>query len=122
MLRLFVLILLLHLYMGWRLLPDMPFGVPGVAATGLLLTLSLCMMPFAEYARRNKQNPCSDHLSGAGFLAMGFSSTLLIMTLLRELVLLAGYAASSSLIDAATFQNLRTLSAAAVPVLAVVVH
>lgn len=121
MLRLFVLILLLHLYMGWRLLPDMPFGVPGVAATGLLLALSLCMMPFAEYARRNKQNPCADHLSGAGFLAMGFSSTLLIMTLMRELVLLTGYAASSSLIDAATFQHLRAWSAAAVPVLAVLI-
>ena len=121
MLRLFVLILLLHLYMGWRLLPDMPFGVPGVAAAGLLLALSMSVMPFAEYARGNKQNPCADTLSGAGFLAMGFSSTLLIMTLMREPVLLSGYAASSSLIDAATFQHLRAWSAAAVPVLAVLI-
>ena len=121
MLRLFVLVLLFHLYMGWRLIPDMPFGVPGVVATVLLLVLSLSVLPFAEYARRNKQNPCADHLAGAGFLAMGFFSSLLILTLLREAVLLAGSAASGSLIEAATFQQVRTWSAAAVPVLAVLI-
>ncbi len=57
MLRLFVLVLLLHLYMGWRLVPDMPFGVPGVVATVLLLALSLSVLPFAEYARRNDARP-----------------------------------------------------------------
>ena len=121
MLRLFVLVLLFHLYMGWRLIPDMPFGVPGVVTTVLLLALSLSVLPFAEYARRNKQNPCADHLAGAGFLAMGFFSSLLILTLLREVVLLAGLATNGSLIEAATFQQLRTWSAAAVPVLAVLI-
>ncbi len=121
MLRLFVLILLLHLYMAWRLVPDMPFGVTGVVATILLLALSLSVLPFAEYARRNKQNPCADHLAGAGFLAMGFFSSLLMLTLLREVVLLAGLAATGSLIDAATFQQLRMWSAAAVPLLAVLI-
>lgn len=121
MLRLFVLVLLLHLYMGWRLVPDMPFGVPGVVATVLLLALSLSVLPFAEYARRNKQNPCADHLAGAGFLAMGFFSSVLMLTLLREVVLLSGYAASGSLIDAAAFQQLHAWSAAAVPVLAVLI-
>jgi len=117
--RLFVLVLVVHLYMGWRLIPDTPFGVPGVVATALLLVLSLSVLPFAEYARRNKQNPCADHLAGAGFLAMGFFSSLLILTLLREVVLLAGSAASGSLIEAATFRQLRIWSAAAVPLLAV---
>jgi predicted MPP superfamily phosphohydrolase len=121
MLRLFVLVLLFHLYMGWRLIPDMPFGVSGVVATVLLLVLSLSVLPFAEYARRNKQNPCADHLAGAGFLAMGFFSSLLILTLLREVVLLAGLAASGLLIEAATSQQLRSWSAAAVLVLAVLV-
>jgi predicted MPP superfamily phosphohydrolase len=121
MLRLFVLVLLLHLYMAWRLVPDMPFGVTGVVATILLLALSLSVLPFAEYARRNKQNPCADHLAGAGFLAMGFFSSLLMLTLLREVVLLAGLAATGSLIDAASFQQLRMWSAAAVPLLAVLI-
>lgn len=97
MLRLFVLVLLFHLYMGWRLIPDMPFGVPGILATVLLLTFSLSVLPFSEYARRNKQNPGADHLAGAGFLAMGFFSSMLILTLLREIVLLAGLAASGQI-------------------------
>ena len=121
MLRLSVLVLLFHLYMGWRLIPDMPFGVPGILATVLLLTLSLSVLPFAEYARRNKQNPGADQLAGAGFLAMGFFSSLLILTLLREMVLLAGLAASGPFIEAATYQQLRTWSAAAVPALAVLI-
>lgn len=119
MFPLFVLVLLFHLYMGWRLVPDMPFGMAGIAVTVLLLGLSLSVLPFAEYARRNKQNPCADQLAGAGFLAMGFFSSLLILTLLRELVLLAGFAASGSLIGVAAVQQIRTWSAAAVPALAV---
>ena len=121
MLRLFVLVLLLHLYIGWRLIPDMPFGVLGVGATILLLALSLSVLPFAEYARRNKQNPCADYLAGAGFLAMGFFSSLLILTLFRDVILLAGSAASGTLIEALTFQKLRTWSAVAVAALAVLV-
>jgi predicted MPP superfamily phosphohydrolase len=119
MLRLFVLVFMLHLCMGWRLVPDMPFGVTGMVAMVLLLALSLSVLPFAEYARRNKHNPCADQLAGAGFLAMGFFSTLLILTLLREVVLLAGLAATGPLIHVATFEQVRTWSAASVPLLAV---
>src|SRR5258705_6170000 len=121
MLRLFVLVLLLHLYMAWRLVPDMPFGVTGVVATILLLALSLSVLPFAEYARRNKQNPCADHLAGAGFLAMGFFSSFLMLTLMREVVLLASFAATGLLIESATFQPLRISSCAAVPTAAVLI-
>ncbi len=121
MLQLIVLVLLLHLYMAWRLVPGMPFGLAGVVATILLLALSLSVLPFAEYARRNKNNPYADHLAGAGFLAMGFFSSILILTLLREVVLLAGLAATGLLIDAATFRQLRIGSAAAVPLLAVLI-
>ena len=121
MIRLFLLVLLFHLYMGWRLVPDMPFGVAGIAAIVVLLALSLSVLPFAEYARRNKQNPCADHLAGAGFLAMGFLSSLLVLTILRELVLLAGFAASGSLISVAVLHEIRTWSAAAVPALAVLI-
>jgi predicted MPP superfamily phosphohydrolase len=121
MLRLFVLVLLFHLYMGWRLLPDMPFGVAGMIATASLLALSLSVLPFAEYARRHKQNPCADHLAGAGFVAMGFFSSLFILTLLRDAVLLAAFAATGSLIEASALQRLQHWSAAAVPALALLV-
>jgi len=121
MIRPLAIIILVHLYMGWRLLPDLPFGVAGAVATILLLVLSAGAMPFGEFARRNKHSSLSDHLAGAGFVAMGFFSSLLILTLLREVILLAGLAASGWLIGAASLQPLRTWSAAAVPLLAVFV-
>ncbi|HKB82442.1 MAG TPA: metallophosphoesterase [Burkholderiales bacterium] len=119
MLRILALVVLLHLYMGWRLLPDLPFGAGGIVATVLLLVLSAGVMPFGGMARRKKHSPLSDHLSGAGFVAMGFFSSLLVLTLLRDGVLLAGFAASGWLIDMASLQELRGWSAAAVPILAV---
>ena len=121
MLRLFAIIVVVHLYMGWRLLPDLPFGMAGAVSLILLLVLSAGVMPFGEFARRNKHSPLWDHLAGAGFLAMGFFSSLLVLTLLREVILLAGYAASGWLIDMASLQRLHSWSAAAVPILAVLV-
>jgi predicted MPP superfamily phosphohydrolase len=121
MLRLFALIVLVHVYIGWRLLPDLHLGAGGAVATIVLLAVSAGVMPFGEFARRNKHSPLSDHLAGAGFLAMGFFSSLLIFTLLRDVVLLAGFAASGWLVEAASLQPLRTWSAAAVPALAVLV-
>ena len=56
MLRLFALIILVHVYMGWRLLPDLPFGVGGAVAVILLLVLSAGIMPFGEFARRHKHS------------------------------------------------------------------
>jgi uncharacterized protein len=121
MLRLFTLIVLVHFYMGWRLLPDLPFGPGSVVAMISLLILSAGVMPFGEFARRNKHSPLSDHLAGAGFLAMGFFSSLLILTLLRDVVLLVGFVASGWLIDAALLLQLQSWTAAAVPALAVFV-
>jgi len=121
MLRLFLLVALIHVYMGLRLLPDMPFGLAGMVISGMLLVTPLCVLPFAEYARRHKQNPGSDHLAGAGFLALGFFSSLLILTLLRDVMLLAAYAASGWLIEASILGELRRWSAASVPSMAFLV-
>jgi predicted MPP superfamily phosphohydrolase len=121
MLRFFSLVVLVHIYMGLRLLPDMPLGLAGMAVTGILLAAPLGVLPFAEYARRHKQHPCADYLAGAGFLAMGFFSSLLMLTLLRDVVLLVAYAASGWLIDASILSELRRWSAAAVPSIALTV-
>ncbi len=121
MFRLFTLIVLVHLYMGWRLLPDLAFGASGAVVMISLLVLTAVVMPFGEFARRHKHSALSDYLAGAGFLAMGFFSSLLILTLLRDVVLLAGFAASGWLIDAALLLQLHRWSAAAVPALAVFV-
>lgn len=119
MFRLLALVVAIHLLIGWRLIPDLPFGTGVTVATILLLVFSAGAMPFGEFARRNKHSPLSDHLAGAGFLAMGFFSSLLVLTLLREMVILAGSAASLWLTGEAWLVQLRDWSALAVPVLAI---
>ncbi|MEO8157517.1 MAG: metallophosphoesterase [Betaproteobacteria bacterium] len=121
MFRLLSIIVLVHLYMGWRLLPDLPFGTTGVAILVSLLASSAIAMPLGQFARRDGHNSIRDHLAGAGFLAMGFFSSLLVLTLLREVLLLAAYSASDWLYSGAWLQRVQSWSAAAVPVLALLV-
>ena len=119
MLRLITIVVLVHVYIGWRLIADLPFGAGAAIAMIFLLVLSAGAMPFGEFARRNKHSPMSDHLAGAGFVAMGFFSSLLVLTLLRELTLLAAAAASIWLSgQEALLHQLHVWSAAAVPVVA----
>ena len=119
MLRLITIVVLVHLYIGWRLIADLPFGAGAAIAMIFLLVLSASAMPFGEFARRSKHSPMSDHLAGAGFVAMGFFSSLLVLTLMRELILLAAAAASIWLSgQEALLHQLHVWSAAAVPVVA----
>ncbi len=121
MLRLFVLIALLHGYIAWRLIPDLPGGAASMFVMGALLALSAAALPCAEYARRHKHNPWADHLAAVGFIAMGFFSSLLILTLGRDVMLLAASAASGFLINASAVESLHAWSAPAVPLSAVLV-
>ncbi len=120
-LRLAVIIVLVHLYMAWRLIPDMPYGKVGTAIIVLALAFSACVMPLGEYARRNKLSPLSDHVAGAGFIAMGFFSSLLIFTLLRDVALVIAFSAPRTLLDPLFLAKLHSWSAAGVPALALLV-
>jgi predicted MPP superfamily phosphohydrolase len=119
-LRVYVIALLLHGYIGARLLADMPFGAPAIAATLALLLASAGAMPFGALSRRMKPGRRTDLLAGTGFVAMGLFAMLLILTLLRDLTLLAGFAAGGRLISEVSVGHWRSYSAAAVPVLAVI--
>jgi len=118
MVRLFSFVLLLHLYIGLRLLPDMPFGTLGVAALGGWLIVSTSLTPLGLLARRIKRQPLSDRLAWAGLLAIGSLSSLLVLTLIRDLVLLVGYAVSGWLFEGDLLQQFKSSSAVAVPLLA----
>ena len=118
MLRLFSFVLLLHLYIGLRLLPDMPFGTLGVAALGGWLIVSTSLTPLGLLARRIKRQPLSDRLAWAGLLAIGSLSSLLVLTLIRDVVLLVGYAVSGWLFEGDLLQQFKSSSAVAVPLLA----
>lgn len=78
---------LLHAFVGWRLVPDLP-GLPLQLSLVITLAASAVLTPLA-LMRRRRGNAL---LAWTGMLAMGLFSTLFVLTLLRELVLLAAWA------------------------------
>ena len=118
MLPFYAILLLLHAYIGWRLLPDMPFGVVGAALTSLWLVSSTVLIPLALRSRRRERQPLSEWLAWLGLLSIGSFSSLLVLTFLREVGLLFALAASPSLLEASWLPKIRVYSAAAVPLLA----
>ena len=109
------LLALLHTYIGARLLPAMP--VPGfVQAVGAaILAASVLLIPAGLLSYLIRRQPLADRVAWAGLLALGGFSSLLVLTLLRDLVLLGAAVVGAD--DAA----LAARSALAVPVLAAVV-
>ena len=97
-------LLALHSYVGWRLWPALA-GSPW-AQWGLLVALlaSLVLMPLAFMARRIRKQPLSDVLAWAGALCMGWFSSIFVLTVVREVALLA------ALIVAALFPAAPALS------------
>jgi uncharacterized protein len=82
------LLLVLHLYIGWRIVPPLPGNVAGVAFA-LLLAVCAVLIPLAFFGRRAQHRATADRWSWAGMLALGLFSMLFVLTLLRDVVLLA---------------------------------
>lgn len=80
---------LLHLYLGLRLLPALNLGPAGwtVGIAGLLLSALLTPLPLLLRGLGELRH--GDRIAWAGYLMMGLFSSLLVLTLLRELFLLA---------------------------------
>ena len=117
MLRFLLFDLLLHGYIALRLLPALPLGALAPAAVGLLIVASAALMPLGFAARRLARQPLADRLAGLGWLAAGLFSSLLVLTVLRDvgLALWALIGAGGEALRATT----REASALAVPALAV---
>jgi uncharacterized protein len=81
------LLLVLHLYIGWRIVPQLPDMASGIALS-LLLVASAVLIPLAFFGRRAKQRNAADRWTWAGMLALGLFSMLLVLTLLRDVLLL----------------------------------
>lgn len=109
------LLALLHCYIGARLLPAMGVNSMGALAGVLLLALSTVLVPAGLIASRFKRWVHEDRLAWAGMLAMGLFSSLLVLTVLRDVALLLAmpFGLGSTAVT--------TASALAVPVLAVAV-
>lgn len=112
------LLALLHVYIGWRILPDLPVSHTWRVVGACWLALSFVLVPAGLLARAIKRQPLSDRVAWAGLLAMGFFSSLLILTLLRDaLLVLAAWLGLAGL----SMASFASWTALAVPALALAV-
>ena len=83
------LVALMHAYIGIRLVPGLPGGTAVTTAAIIALIVSTLLIPLGMLARFVIQRqPLSDRVSWIGVLAMGLFSSLLVLTTLRDVLLL----------------------------------
>jgi predicted MPP superfamily phosphohydrolase len=83
------LLVLLHVFIGFRLIPALGLNVLGDLACVALLIASTLLVPTGLLSPYFKRRRGAEQLAWAGLLAMGLFSSLFVLTLLREIVLLA---------------------------------
>ena len=118
----FLISLVLHALIGWRVASDLASIDPAWGiALWVVLALSAMLMPMGLLARRVAKPPVSDVLAWMGLLCMGLFSSLLVLTVLREVLLLIAQGANWLWPETMTFATVRSDSAQALPVLALLV-
>ena len=109
------LLVLLHVYIGVRLMPDLGLGLPGMLGGSVFLLLSTLLVPVGLLSSSLRRRRWSEQLTWVGLLAMGLFSSLLVLTFLRDLFLLVAVVAGAGSV------MLNYYSALAVPLLALAV-
>ncbi len=118
---------LLHAWVGWRIAPSLATVAAfpqGAALFWVLLVASALLMPMGVAARRLSKGLAATALTWLGLLCMGLFSSLFVLTLLRDAllvlawggVMLAGWF-GLSVPDLGNLATLQTASAVAVPLL-----
>jgi predicted MPP superfamily phosphohydrolase len=112
---------LFHLYVGWRVAPGLA-GWPTwqMAFIGVLVSSAL-LMPMAMLSRRVRSQPASDLLAWTGALFMGLFSSLFVLTLLRDALLLASFVLSLIAPQLLDLPALSAWTAAGVPLIGLLV-
>jgi len=120
LLRRYFPIALLHLYVAARLLADLwPAGAFATGALGLWLITSAALIPLSFMARRSTMRTLRSRvLAWTGLIAMGMFSSLFVLTLLRDVLLLGGFTLSLFSHIEEPLRQFRYLSAIAVPLIA----
>jgi hypothetical protein len=111
-----LLLALLHAYIGVRLLVPFPSAWVWVGAAALVALLALMLEAAAPVLWRRRTRPA---LVWAGYIGMGFFSSLLVLTLLRDVVMLAASLVGTGW-PTAEFTRASALAAPALAVLATV--
>lgn len=111
--------LLVHIYVGWRLLPVLASSTPVLCAIlAVWLVASAVLLPKAV----GRGRPAAQAVKVAALIAMGLFSSLFVLTFLRDVVLLAGTAWSFVQSGSgALLADFSLWSARAVPLIAIVV-
>ena len=130
----FIVSVLFHAYVGLRLLPALgsaASGLPGLTwpvwSLAAVLVVSALSIPLGLLGHRLGQRPFAESamraLTWTGLLCMGFFSSLMVLTLLRDAALTAVWGAGlvGFQADALTAGEAARLSASAVPLLAAAV-
>ena len=113
-----VLSTLLHLYIAWRLVPawsDWPFAA---AALLLVIAASAVALPLGMRGRRPRSPRWARALTWAGYICLGLFSSLFVLTLLRDLLLVAAALVAALAPGWPTPHALAGMTGRAVPLLA----
>jgi predicted MPP superfamily phosphohydrolase len=86
--------LLFHGFLAWRLLPDLPNTL--ALLVGGVLLVSAWLVPQGLLGRGEKSTRWAASIVWAGLICMGLFSSLLVLTLLRDAVILAAWLAQAS--------------------------
>lgn len=78
---------LFHIYVGVRLIPDAPVGLPLKVLAAILLAVSVIVIPLGMAARQIEPQSLADRLAWLGLTALGFFSSLLLLTFARDVIL-----------------------------------
>lgn len=84
----YVLSALLHLYVGWRLVPSLAAWPVAQALLAMVLVASTVLLPLGLLAQRRVQGPWGERLAWLGLVGMGLFSSLFVLTVLRDVALL----------------------------------
>ena len=116
--KLFALSALIHGWVAIRLLPGLAACPAGQVVLAGILGASALLTPLGLTARRFARPPLADRLSGAGLLCMGLISSLMVLTLLRDAVLVVLWGVNFLAPGVAALAPWRAASAQAVALLA----
>ncbi|ARP77920.1 metallophosphoesterase [Bordetella genomosp. 6] len=108
---------LAHVYVGARLIPDAGLPAAGVAAAIVALCASCVLIPLGMASHASGRQPWGDRLAAVGLAAMGYFSSLFVLTVLRDAALLLAWLAALATLPV-PMHALRAASAPAVPLLA----
>lgn len=110
-LRFLTLGALAHVYVGARLIPDALLSNAGAAAATIALILSCILIPLGMLGRSSVHPPWGDRIAWVGLIAMGLFSSLFVLTVIRDAVLLVTWLISLAAGADLPWIQLRSISA-----------